>query len=145
MSTQTQPTWTAFLGHKRVAAGSLADVALAVKRAATKPRDENLFVFDDATGRVIDLDTRGSDADIVQHRSRAAKEAAYRFMSGIAGDFVNFEEATRALFAGDEDRFTGLIASWPVDVRDYAAKLAAPAFGLADADRALIKPTEGFV
>src|SRR6185295_10752956 len=32
-------------------------------------------------------------------RIRAAQEAAYRFMSAIAGNLPGFEEATRALFA----------------------------------------------
>jgi hypothetical protein len=32
---------------------------------------------------------------------RAARENAYRFMSEMAGDFAGFEEASRALFAGD--------------------------------------------
>ena len=35
---------------------------------------------------------------------------------------------SRALFAGDADRFEQLIAEWPADVRDHAARLAAPAF-----------------
>ena len=63
MSTHNTQTWTAFLGHKRIANGPLTDVAVAVKRATAKPREENLFIFNDETGRVIDLDTRGSDAE----------------------------------------------------------------------------------
>ena len=57
-------------------------------------------------------------------RVRAAQEAAYRFMSAIAGNLPDFEEATRALFAYDRRRFTQLIAAWPDDVRDYAVRLA---------------------
>lgn len=57
-------------------------------------------------------------------RVRAAQEAAYRFMSAIAGNLAGFEEATRALFAYDRRRFTELVAAWPEDVRDYAVKLA---------------------
>ena len=57
-------------------------------------------------------------------RVRAAQEAAYRFMSAIAGNLPGFEEATRALFAYDRRRFTHLVANWPEDVRDYAVKLA---------------------
>jgi hypothetical protein len=57
-------------------------------------------------------------------RIRAGQEAAYRFISAMAGDRPNFEEAVRALFAPDPARFTTLIASWPADVRDHAARLA---------------------
>ena len=64
-------------------------------------------------------------------RVRLAQEAAYRFMSAMAGNRPNFEEAIRALFAGDALRFEQLIAEWPTDVRDHAARLAVPAFHLA--------------
>src|SRR6195256_132108 len=36
---------------------------------------------------------------------RQSQEAAYRFMSAMAGNFPGFEEATRALFAADAGRF----------------------------------------
>ncbi|MGH6642406.1 MAG: DUF2239 family protein [Bradyrhizobium sp.] len=61
-------------------------------------------------------------------RIRLAQEAAYRFMSTMAGNRPNFEEAIRALFAGDARRFEQLVAEWPADVRDHAARLAMPAF-----------------
>jgi uncharacterized protein len=61
-------------------------------------------------------------------RIRLAQEAAYRFMSAMAGNRPHFEEAIRALFAGDAKRFEQLIAEWPADVRDHAARLAVPAF-----------------
>jgi uncharacterized protein len=61
-------------------------------------------------------------------RRRAAQEAAYRFMSAIAGDAPGFEDATRALFAGDAVAFEERIAAWPEDVRDHAALLATAAF-----------------
>ena len=60
------------------------------------------------------------DAD----RLRAARDAAYHFMSAMAGNLANFEEASRALFADDRRRFTGLIAAWPADIRDHVVKLA---------------------
>ena len=62
-------------------------------------------------------------------RRRLAQEAAYRFMTAVAGNLAGFEEAIRALFAGDAERFDGLVAAWPADVRDHAGKLAAAAFG----------------
>jgi hypothetical protein len=42
----------------------------------------------------------------------------------MAGDRPGFEEASRALFAGDQRRFTELIANWPVDIRDHIVILA---------------------
>ena len=57
-------------------------------------------------------------------RERQARDAAYRFMSAMAGDLPQFEEASRALFAEDRRRFTGLIADWPADIRDHIVKLA---------------------
>ncbi|RZL87861.1 MAG: DUF2239 family protein [Variovorax sp.] len=59
---------------------------------------------------------------------RAAREAAYRFMVAIAGDLPGFEEATRALFAGDRARFDEFVAPWPEDVRTHSHKLAAAAW-----------------
>ena len=61
-------------------------------------------------------------------RRRRAQEAAYRFLSAMAGNEPGFEEAIRALFANESDRFRKLVKSWPVDVRNHARKLAAAAF-----------------
>jgi hypothetical protein len=61
-------------------------------------------------------------------RVRRSQEVTFRFMSAIAGNEPGFEEATRALFACDRQRFEEHTASWPPDVRDYAAALAAAAF-----------------
>jgi uncharacterized protein len=186
-------TFTAFQGERRMASGPLAEVALAIKQAqrtATAP----IAIFSDGTGRTIDLDLRGSDADIIarlpksdppvtseddaqsaeprgrgrprlgvvarevtllprhwewlngqpggasvalrklvdearrangdKDRQRAAREAAYHFMSAMAGDLANFEEASRALFADDQRRFAGQVAGWPADIRDHVVKLA---------------------
>ena len=56
-------------------------------------------------------------------RQRQARDAAYYFISSIAGNLPRFEEAVRALFAGDERRFSALIAHWPKDVREHALAL----------------------
>jgi uncharacterized protein len=66
----------------------------------------------------------GEDAD----RLRQAREAAYRFLSVMAGNKPHYEDAIRALFAGEPVRFEQLIAGWPADVRDHASNLAARAF-----------------
>ncbi|MGS1108175.1 DUF2239 family protein [Achromobacter anxifer] len=189
---------TAFAGHRMLAAGALADVALAVKRAIDAGNDAAILVFDDQTGKQVDLDLRGDDAAVAQRhgaraellasdipaetaadqaqprgrgrpklgvvarevtllprhwdwlgaqpggasvalrklveqarrdneaqdRRRERQEAAYRFMSSMGGNLPGFEEATRALYAGDRARFEQQIAAWPADVRGYAMQLA---------------------
>ncbi|MGJ4941069.1 DUF2239 family protein [Bradyrhizobium sp. HKCCYLS1011] len=182
-------TFTAFQGPRRLATGPLGEVALSVKRIGATPAP--ILIFDDRTGRSIDLDLRGSDAEITSRlpvksvepsepaaveprgrgrpklgvvarevtllprhwewlnaqpggasvalrklvdearrangdrdRARQAREAAYHFMSAMAGNFPHFEEASRALFADDRRRFGELIADWPSDVRDHAITLA---------------------
>lgn len=44
------------------------------------------------------------------------REAAYRFMSAISGDRPGFEEASRALFAGDRAVLAERMAQWPADI-----------------------------
>ncbi len=183
--------FTAFQGSHRIATGPLAEVALAIKHA-NDGAGAPILIFSDTTGRAVDFDLRGSDADVVarlqQHaatapadiprgrgrpklgvvarevtllprhwdwlsaqpggasvalrklidetrrtsgdrdRSRAARDAAYHFMSAMAGNLPNFEEASRALFAGDRGRLAGLIAGWPEDIREHIVKLAFVAF-----------------
>ncbi len=182
--------FTVFENDHRVATGPLAEVALVVKWMADRPGASSILIFDDATGRTIDLDLRGSDAEVVARlqpaptppapaaepprgrgrpklgvvarevtllprhwdwlaaqpggasvalrklveearrrngdhdRARMARDAAYHFMSTMAGNWSGFEEASRALFASDRHRFAELIASWPPDVRDHIVKLA---------------------
>lgn len=59
---------------------------------------------------------------------RHSQEVTYRFISAMAGDLPGFEETTRALFAGDSERFNSLMASWSIDIQDHARKLAEAAF-----------------
>lgn len=75
-----------------------------------------------ALRRLVDEARR---ADGGQTRMKAAREAAYRFLSGLAGDLPGFEEVIRALFAGDAAGFAGRMTAWPPDIRAYALKLAA--------------------
>ncbi|XYD11378.1 DUF2239 family protein [Methylobacterium sp. NMS12] len=63
-SDEAPPTYTAFVGPRRLAGGALRDVALAVKAWAAKDGDPAL-TFDDRSGAVVDLDLRGTEADVV--------------------------------------------------------------------------------
>jgi hypothetical protein len=191
----TMNHFTAFIGPRRLASGPLGDVALAIKKSTKPAGQQPILVFDDASGKSVDLDLRGTDEEVLarlplqastspavaaeqaaseprgrgrpklgvvarevtllprhwdwlagqpggasvalrklveearrtngdRDRHRAARDAAYHFMSAMAGNFKGFEEASRALFADDRRRFGELIAAWPDDVRDHIVKLA---------------------
>ena len=62
-------------------------------------------------------------------RTRQARDRAYHAMSTLAGSLAGFEEASRALFAGDHERLVAQMAAWPDDVRGYVLELAEPAPG----------------
>ena len=66
-------------------------------------------------------------ASLDKDRARRASEAAHRFMTVMAGDLPQYEEAVRAFYAQDADRFSALIQGWPEDIRSHAAHLAAAA------------------
>ena len=185
MNEQQPIEFTAFIGSRRLASGTLDQVALAAKKAIDRGTQQPVLIYNDSTGRAIDIDSRGSDAEILARLTRPApsalargrgrpklgvvarevtllprhwqwlgsqpggasvairklvetarranqemdqrrqsQEAAFHFMSAMAGNLANFEEASRALFAHDRERFTELVSGWPTDVRDHAAKLA---------------------
>ena len=63
-------------------------------------------------------------ASAAADQRRAAIESAYRFMHAMAGDATGFEEASRALFAGDSSRLQTEVAHWPRDVREHLLALA---------------------
>jgi len=58
-----------------------------------------------------------------EQRARKGREALNRFMTAIAGNRPNYEEATRALFAPDNARFEELIADWPEDIRAHLLRV----------------------
>ena len=66
---------TAFAGHDRLLSGRLPDAALAIKRAAAEGSTGPFLIFDDADGRVIDVDLRGTDAEIVARLTSGTDEA----------------------------------------------------------------------
>lgn len=55
---------------------------------------------------------------------RHTQTVAYRFMQAVAGDEVGYEEALRALFAGDQERLQQCISTWPEDIREHTWRLA---------------------
>jgi hypothetical protein len=185
MNTSQPIEFTAFVGSRRLASGSLDQVALAAKKAIDRGTQQVVLIYNDKTGRAIDIDSRGGDAEILARlaepppparppgrgrprlgvvarevtllprhwqwlgsqpggasvairrlvenarranhevdQRRERQEAAFHFMSAMAGNLKNFEEAARALFADDRERFKELVAGWPTDIRAHADKLA---------------------
>lgn len=55
--------------------------------------------------------------------TRQAQEAAYRVMTTLAGNLPGYEEAVRALFAGELARLNGLAKAWPKDIAAYVGDL----------------------
>lgn len=73
-----------------------------------------------ALRRLVDQARKtGVDDDARRRRT----DAAYGFTVEMAGDAPHFEEASRALFAGDRDRLAALIAPWPTDIHAQILEL----------------------
>jgi hypothetical protein len=66
MADSINPTtpFTAFEGHRHIASGPIAQVVIAVKRAQENGNAGPFLIFDDLTGRPIDVDLRGDDDEI---------------------------------------------------------------------------------
>jgi len=60
--------------------------------------------------------------------ARQAVESVDRFMQVMAGDLAGYEEASRAFYRGERERFARLIARWPPDIRAHLRNLAAMAW-----------------
>lgn len=66
-----------------------------------------------------------ADDDRVRRKSQ---QNVYHLMTAVAGDLPNYEEAIRALFAADGDKFYAQIADWPEGLRSHLSQLSADAF-----------------
>lgn len=76
--------------------------------------------------KLVDTARNASGA---QDRIRQAQARADRFMMAMAGNLPGYEEVARALYAGQQERFTELTQGWPDDLRDHSRRLADGAFG----------------
>lgn len=63
-----------------------------------------------------------SRADAGQAQLRQTREAVGRVMGALAGDLPGYEEALRALYAGDDGRFLACISAWPPDLAGWLAR-----------------------
>ena len=73
MTQSAHRSCVAFDGHTLIGSGPLVGVALVVKRAIEAGAGGPVLIFDDGDGRVIDIDTRGTDAQIIERLSPAAE------------------------------------------------------------------------
>ncbi len=189
--TPVEPTCSAFDGHRLIASGSPATVAVATRHALDRGAQGPVLVFDDHSSRQIEFDLRGTPAQVEarvrsassapapvkrgpgrprlgvtarevtllprhwdwlaqqpggasavlrrlveqasrheapKQRARLAMEAVDRFMQAMTGNFTGHEEASRAFYRGERERFATLTEPWPIDVRDHLRSLATTAW-----------------
>jgi len=62
---ESEQTYTAFKGHAIIASGPLEQVLPELKRRFDADKSVMLLVFDDATGRQVDFDLRGTEAQML--------------------------------------------------------------------------------
>ena len=74
-------------------------------------------------------------------RVRRAQESAYRFMTAVAGNLPGFEEALRALFACQSERFQDLVSGWPEDIRTHVQALVVEAMRVPNGDATTVART----
>jgi predicted ester cyclase len=77
-----------------------------------------------ASAAIRRLVEQASKTDPGREQARRIRAALSRFLSAMAGNREQYEEATRALFAGQDDRFDALTATWPTDIRAFALQQA---------------------
>jgi hypothetical protein len=61
-------------------------------------------------------------------QQRKLRDAAYRFATTLVGNAPGYEEAIRALYAGQREEFTAHIEAWPADVRHTLEEITEAAF-----------------
>jgi hypothetical protein len=162
-------SYSAFSGFDHLASGSLAE-AYAASRDAP-----GALIFDQETGRVVDIDPRYPPSDdtvrpgrpklgvvarevtlLPRHwdwlaaqpggasvalrklveaaradprlKTRVLRDSLYRFITAIVGNAPGYEEAIRALYAGQREEFFAHIEAWPPDIRAKLESMCADAF-----------------
>jgi len=61
-------------------------------------------------------------------RQRQRRDATYRLATALVGNAPGYEEAMRALYAGQPEDFAAHIEAWPADVRRVLEEMTAEAF-----------------
>lgn len=76
MATRGEPIIAAFAGHELVGRGSLAEVAARCKARLDTGEQQRIALYDDDSGKVVDVDFSGSEADVVARLSPSASPGA---------------------------------------------------------------------
>ncbi|OFZ30167.1 MAG: hypothetical protein A2622_09990 [Bdellovibrionales bacterium RIFCSPHIGHO2_01_FULL_40_29] len=185
-------TYTAFESSQKLISSDLEKVLLTVKKRLKSNRDASILIFSDSTGKQMDFDLSGTDADVIERHKiytaqmaspqsgvgrprlgvvpreisllpshwewlnnqtggssatirllidekmklgvsdkqkvKKSQEVVYKFLTVMAGDLPNFEEAIRYLYRSDRKKFIELISDWPKDIGKHALMLAADVF-----------------
>ena len=161
--------FTAFSGFSHVASGTLPEVYAACRDLS------GALIFDEETGRVVDIDHRFPPTEeasrpgrpklgvvarevtlLPRHwdwlsaqpggasvalrklveearrdpksKMRVARDSLYRFSAAMVGNAPGYEEAMRALYAGQKEDFLAHIEAWPDDIRAKLEEMAQSAF-----------------
>lgn len=161
--------FTAFSGFSHVASGTLPEVYAACRDLP------GALIFDEETGRVVDIDPRFPPTEeasrpgrpklgvvarevtlLPRHwdwlsaqpggasvalrklveearrdpksKMRVARDSLYRFSAAMVGNAPGYEEAMRALYAGQKEDFLAHIEAWPDDIRAKLEEMAQSAF-----------------
>jgi hypothetical protein len=61
-------------------------------------------------------------------QQRARRDAVYRLATALVGNAPGYEEAMRALYAGQSEDFAAHIEAWPRDVRRVLEEMTQDAF-----------------
>lgn len=78
----TSRSYTSFEGHRRIASGPLLANVLAIRQALGEPAAGPVLIFDDITGRSIDVDIRGSEAEVRARLATAEPSMAAGMLDG---------------------------------------------------------------
>lgn len=70
--------------------------------------------------RLVDEERRRG---LGSERVRMARDAVNKFLWAMAGNLPRFEEATRALYAGDMQCFKEQMRDWPAEIQGYVIAL----------------------
>src|ERR1700722_19125940 len=70
MNDSQASVFTAFVGSTLLASGPLEQVALAAKKALDRGTSQPVLIYNDSTGRSIDIDSRGSDSEVLARLSQ---------------------------------------------------------------------------
>ncbi|MGI9404359.1 MAG: DUF2239 family protein, partial [Hyphomicrobium sp.] len=76
MDQQKDIVCTAFCGDQRIACGALRHVALSAKTTSEQGEPQPIFIWENTSGRLIDIDLSGTEADVLARvKDRQSQQA----------------------------------------------------------------------